>query len=97
MARGDCQRPHATATHCVPYCRNKELVARGIAFRCPLDARYRNHSPFCAMELGKPSTEGTAAVLVECNCGQRAREYEEIRKLLNNQYGDMHESNYRSK
>lgn len=47
------------------------------------------HKLCCAMKLGKPSEEGTCCVLVECNCGQRAREYEAIRRILDNQLKRM--------
>lgn len=43
------------------------------------------HKPGCSMKLSEPSEEGTCAVLVECDCGQREIEYAEIDRLLDEQ------------
>ena len=47
------------------------------------------HKPGCAMKLGTPSEEGTCAVLVECDCGQREIEYVEIQRILDKAFDDL--------
>jgi hypothetical protein len=40
------------------------------------------------MKLGKPSEEGTCAVLVDCDCGQREIDYAEIQRILDEPWPD---------
>jgi ribosome modulation factor len=47
------------------------------------------HKPGCAMKLGTPSEEGTCAILIDCDCGQRAIEYAEIQRILDAPWPDF--------